>query len=137
MKEGWCNDRYFVLFDEPEWTETTRGYFAGGGIPGHTVIGLLSWDDLIVCDEFGRTFSLPAVPMEPHYRSELHLPDLSDLAPESRFTGKIKWYVKPIVFGGDPNEGPNVIWVSHQQHRELVAWWNAKYREVKANGAAA
>jgi hypothetical protein len=49
---------------------------------------------------------------------------------DSRFTGRIKWYIKPVVFGGDPNPGENVTWVTHEQHAELVAWWNRKYREA-------
>jgi len=24
---------------------------------------------------------------------------------------RIKWYVKPLIFGGDPNEKENVTWV--------------------------
>ena len=38
--------------------------------------------------------------------------------------GKIKWYVKALVFGGDPQSALNVIWVTHDQHAELVKYWN-------------
>ena len=32
------------------------------------------------------------------------------------FVGKIKWYINPIVFGGDPKAEDNITWVSHEQH---------------------
>ena len=44
--------------------------------------------------------------------------------------GKIKWYVTPIVFGGNPALKDNIIWVTLAEHTELVQWWNRKYREL-------
>ncbi|MFT4666216.1 MAG: hypothetical protein ACI8YQ_002636 [Polaribacter sp.] len=41
---------------------------------------------------------------------------------------KIKWYEKPIVFGGDPND---FMWVDIDQHQKLVAFWNKIYYEQK------
>lgn len=55
----------------------------------------------------------------------------NSLQADARFTGKIKWYVQPIVFGGDPQMGNNVIWVGHEEHAKLVKWWNEQYRGVK------
>jgi hypothetical protein len=50
--------------------------------------------------------------------------------PDAKVRGRIKWYIKPIVFGGDPNLGDNVTWITLRQHFELVTWWNRKYREA-------
>jgi hypothetical protein len=58
------------------------------------------------------------------------VPDPSGLNQDRRFTGKIKWYTQPIVFGGDPSSEENMIWVDIQKHQELVKWWNRKYTEV-------
>jgi len=54
------------------------------------------------------------------------------LQPDGRFTGKIKWYVKPIALGGDAGVGENLVWVSHEEHGQLVKWWNDKYLALKA-----
>jgi hypothetical protein len=134
MTEGWINNRYFVLFDEHEVEEATRAYLGGGELPGYTVVGLESWDDLIVRDAGGSTFTLPSVPLEPTHLSSASMPADAPLSPDSRFTGKIKWYIKPLVFGGDPRDNSNIAWISHDQHREAVAWWNQKYREIKHSG---
>jgi hypothetical protein len=47
-------------------------------------------------------------------------------------TTKIKWYVKPVVFGGDPQLGTNVVWVSRDEHVKLVKYWNGLYRSIKS-----
>jgi hypothetical protein len=58
----------------------------------------------------------------------------SELIPDERFTDRIKWYTTPIVFGGDPNLGENVTWVTHDQHVKLVGWWNKQYRDLTPDG---
>ncbi|WP_179108244.1 hypothetical protein [Rodentibacter trehalosifermentans] len=41
------------------------------------------------------------------------------------------WYIKPILFGGDPNEPSNVILVNRREHIELVKYWNKVLRKIK------
>jgi hypothetical protein len=48
--------------------------------------------------------------------------------PDDRYTGKVRCFAKPIVFGGDAQAESNVQSVSHAQHAELVRWWNAQHR---------
>jgi hypothetical protein len=136
MTEGWCNDRYLVLFDEDEVAPATSAYLGAGALPGYSVIGLDSWDDLILRDDAGAAFTIPSVPIDAKHLSATSIPNRSVLAPDSRFTGKIKWYVKPLVFGGDPGDNSNITWISHDQHRQIVAWWNEKYREIRRSGNA-
>ena len=38
--------------------------------------------------------------------------------------------ISSLCFGGDPNVGPNLNWITLEQHTELVKWWNRKYREL-------
>jgi hypothetical protein len=67
------------------------------------VIGLHGWDDLIVKDPAGLAYTVPSVPMDSGFLARDDLPEAeSSLVPDERFFGKIKWYVEPIVFGGDP-----------------------------------
>jgi hypothetical protein len=54
------------------------------------------------------------------------------LLPDVRFTGRIKWYTKPIVFGGDPGPGENLSWVDHELHARLVQYWNREYHAAMA-----
>lgn len=137
MREGWFNDRYLVLFDEHETGEATRAYLGGGALPGYAVVGLDFWDDLLVRDGAGATFTVPSVPIDAKHLSPASVQTESTLSPDSRFTAKVKWYIKPLVFGGDPRDNSNVAWISHEQHRQAVAWWNQKYREIKSSGNAA
>jgi hypothetical protein len=137
MNEGWLGDEYLVLFGEDEACSATKRYRAGKTLPGYAVIGLRGWDDFIVRDAQGDMHTVPTVPLEPQYVTPYVLPDHPSLEPDSRFVGKIKWYVKPLVFGGDPNAEGNTAWVTHEQHGELVVWWNTKYKELKASGGGA
>jgi hypothetical protein len=137
VTEGWCDDRYLVLFDEHEVEQATRAYLAGGELAGYAVVGLDFWVDLIVRKESGATFTIPSVPLDLASGSAFVVPEAALLKADPRFTGKVKWYITPLIFGGNPRENSNITWVSHEQHRQAVAWWNAKHRELRASDHAA
>ena len=127
--EGWYGDDYLLLFDEAEVSSVSDRYAISQFLPGYQVIGLRGWDDFVVRDLAGHTFTVETVPMIADHLSPYTLPAVeSSLIPDDRFRGKIKWYVRPVVFGGDPHLGKNVIWVSHEQHTQLVKYWNELYR---------
>ena len=136
MNEGWHNDDYLILFDDTESEQMTSGYGLSETLPDFSVVALSGWDDFIVRNQAGKLFRVPTVPMlHQDLSAQPALAEPSSLTPDDRFTGKIKWYTKPIVFGGDPSSEENMIWVDIQQHQELVRWWNQKYREVQQPGA--
>jgi hypothetical protein len=137
MQEGWFGEHYFVLFDSEESAEATRRYRVAEILPDHVVVGLRGWDDLVVRDRVGATYTVPAVSMNRGRRTAFAIPVAPTLVPDGRLTGKIKWYLKPLVFGGRPDDEANIVWVSHQQHGDLVVWWNAKYQELTGGGAEA
>lgn len=128
MVEGWHGDEYLILFEESDWELVANRYDLGRLLPNFQVLGLRGWDDFVVRDTAARTYTVPTVPLALEFLTPYHLAANSTLAPDARFTGKIKWYLQPIVFGGDQNPGPNLAWVSHEQHGELVRFWNEKYR---------
>ena len=136
MNEGWLNDDdYLILFSEAESDRALKNYDIAQSLPGFTVLGLSGWDDFIVRDQSGKTYSVPTVPIDKQYLKEHKLPETVTLKADVRFKEKIKWYVKPVVFGGDPNDEENIIWVTHEQHAQLVVWWNNQYRAIKQQNA--
>ena len=134
MHEGWFGNDYFILFSEDEASSASERYGVGQALPGFTIAGLRSWDDFIVRDRDGGTYTVPTVPLVHEYLERLDVPPAASLEPDERFAGKVKWYVTPLVFGGDPEGAGNLTWVTHDTHHELVAWWNAMYREVRPPG---
>jgi hypothetical protein len=136
MKEGWHNDDYLILFDEAEVATITTDYGIEKHLAGFSVIGLRGWDDFIVANKNGKTFTVPSVPLLEKYMQSFQLPvNVRALEADTRFTGKIKWYVKPVVFGGDPTLGENLTWVNHEQHAQLVRWWNDQYKSASAGAS--
>ena len=132
VTEGWYGDEHLVLFNEAEIASASDRYAISQFLPGYKVIGLRGWDDFILQDSSGATYCTPAVPAVVEYLSAFALPSTgATLRPDQRFQGKIKWYVKPVVFGGDPQSEANTIWVSHDEHGQLVKYWNGLYRSLK------
>ena len=132
MKEGWHNDDYLILFEGSEAEEKERDYEIDRLLPGHRLLGIVGWDYFLVSDrENHRVFRVPTIPLILEEKEEwLHELDSGALKPDERFQGKIKWYVKPIVFGGDPDLGPNLVWISHEDHVQCVKYWNQIYSQI-------
>jgi hypothetical protein len=59
------------------------------------------------------------------------VPFSCSLRADAHLAGKVKWYTTPIAFGGDFGDEISLNWVTHEQHRRAVVWWNAKYQELK------
>jgi hypothetical protein len=94
---------------------------------------LYFWDDFIVQGENGDTYTLPAVPCDSTELARFQVPTAKELVPDSRFAGKVRWFIKPIKFGGSATASENTTWVSLTQHADLVRWWNTLYRDLTAN----
>jgi hypothetical protein len=131
--EGWYGDEYLVLFGESEIGPNGDRYGLLNQLPGFKLLGLRSWDDFIVRDSAGRTFTIPTVPFDQKYLEPFPMPiGESKLKSDPRFVGKVKWYLTPLVFGGDATMKDNCTWVSYEQHFDLVRFWNDKYRAAKS-----
>jgi len=129
--EGWYGGDYLVLFQE-DAPAIEKAYDLSSHLPNHRLVGLRSWDDFIVEDEDGNRFTLPTVPLSLQYLRAYPLGDVrQDLVADEGLRGKIKWYIKPVVFGGDPGLGENIAWVALDQHAQLVRFWNRKYQEIR------
>ncbi|OED13445.1 hypothetical protein [Burkholderia sp. A2] len=133
MVEGWHGDDYIVLFVDEEASATASACGFNTALPGFSLLGLRGWQDFIVEDEAGATFTIPCVPLDTRYLASFNLPVPGDLEPDPRLAGKVKWLVKPLIFGGSADAEENVSWITHQQHGELVRWWNEQYRFAKTS----
>ena len=133
MIQGWHNDDYLILFDEQDEASSIRDRYAIATVfPDFTLVGLTGWDDFILLDASGKLFTAPTVPLVREQLRPLTCEiDTTKLRPDPRFTDRIKWYIQPLVFGGDPSSRQNMAWLSLDQHTEAVKWWNNKYRELK------
>jgi len=79
----------------------------------------------------GQTWRVPTVPLVREYMTPMHgSVGPTELEPDDRFIGRIKWYITPIVFGGDPVSSDNIMWVDIATHQKLVWFWNRKYQEL-------
>jgi len=131
MTEGWHDDEYLVLFSEEEVEPMTQRYGLKRFINGFRIVGLRGWDDFILQDTQGKSFIMPTVPIAIEYLKSFTLViDFSKVRADSRFTGKVKWYAKPPIFGGDPQAKENMTWIDFEKHAEAVQWWNQKFLEV-------
>lgn len=122
MKEGWHNDDYLILFEIKEIQQKEEGYEINRFLPGYSLLGMVGWDYFLVMDrENQRLFRIPTIPIVlTEKQAWNHKIDLEALKPDGRFQGKVKWYLKPIVFGGDPNPGNNMTWISHEDHVQAM-----------------
>jgi hypothetical protein len=132
MREGWSTGSYFLVLDPREVRPMTEAYGIDAYLPGYRLVAIRGWDDFIVENANGELFIVPTVPLREKDLTPLPgTPDWADLQPDERITGKVKWYIKPIVFGGDPGEGPNMTWIDHSTHQKAVRYWNDLYRDVE------
>ncbi|MBX9899295.1 MAG: hypothetical protein K2Y28_00800 [Burkholderiaceae bacterium] len=130
MNEGWINEDHLVLFSEEESNDRTQKYKVDKYLPGFRIIGLRGWDDFIVLSADGSMYIVPTIPFAPQYLEPFSLPTPLNLESDQRFIGKIKWYIKPIVFGGDLRAKENLTWLNHEQHQQAVTWWNDQHRAL-------
>ncbi len=130
MIEGWLNFDYFVLFSETEREARSSAYNLPTYLPGFTLVGLRGGDDLIVIDPKGTMCTVRCVPLDVNAAEKFSLPEDLSLEPDERIKGIVKWYLKPLVFGGNLDV-KNLACVSLELHADLVVWWNEKYKTAK------
>jgi hypothetical protein len=132
MREGWHGNTFIAVFEGSEASAFAEACDFQSGLPGYSLIGLRGWQDFIVQDQAGVNFTIPTVPLDPQYITPFTMPDPVDLEEDARFTGKVQWLLKPLVFGASGDDKDNETWVTYQQHSELVRWWNQQYWAAKA-----
>jgi len=110
MQEGWYGNDHLIIFAETEVDPVSERYAMPALLPGCRILGLRGWDDFVVQDASGRSYSIPTLPLDLQYLAAFNIPENVKLLKDERFEGKIKRYVKPIVFGGHPRAEDNMTW---------------------------
>ena len=133
MIQGWHNDDYLILFDEQSEVEfMTERYAVKKYLPGYILVGIRGWDDFILRDTDGLLYTVPTVPLAAEHLRPFTIDiDSASLRADNCVADRIKWYVQPIIFGGDPQSEQNIVWITLAQHIDFVTWWNTKCRESK------
>lgn len=131
MTEGWFNFDYVVLFSETERVARSVDYKIAKYLPGYTLVGLYDWNYFLVTDAEGSMYTVPSLPLDVNSTHKFSLPEDIQLETDERYSGKVKWYLKPLVIGGNPLDIKNLAWVSLELHADLVVWWNEKIKQVK------
>ena len=124
-----------ILFvEQSEAAKMSERYGIASSLPDYALVGLKSWDDFILGDAKNQFFTVPTVPLDAKYIQPFALDiDVSKLRADQRFTDKIRWYIKPLVFGGDPRADSNTTWITVDEHVAVVRWWNQLYRDLQRN----
>jgi hypothetical protein len=132
MKEGWIDDTYVILFEgDDEQAEITEGYELQRYLPGYRIQAISGWDDFIIKNREGEQYRVPIVPLVQKYlEKQEQAKENREIEADARFAGRIKWYIKPVIFGGDPNSEENMTWIDLKTHQEYVKWWNNLYQDV-------
>src|SRR5262250_583966 len=100
MTEGWLDDDYMILFEERS-SSLQEAYGLPDFLPDYQLVGLHGWDDFIVRNNQGVLFTVPTVPLLARYLRPLQKAlNPRDLVADEEKLGQIKWYTKPVCFGG-------------------------------------
>jgi len=132
VREGWFKDDYWSLCEDRKESENlTATYGLPDYLPGYFIEGLKSWDDFVLSDIEGRYFLIPTVPFDRANLEQFKFPaETLRLQSDEPFTGKVRWFIKPIRFGGDPSAKENTAWLSQDEHVQVVKWWNKFYYDA-------
>jgi hypothetical protein len=130
MTEGWIDNTYYIFFDSIEETAVTLAYHLGEYLPGFFLTGIKGWDELILRDSSGKHFLIPSLPLDKRFLEQYDFKiDPKKIITDDKLTGKIRWYIKPLIFGGDAVSEANILWVNLAKHQELVIFWNDLFRK--------
>ncbi len=134
MQEGWCDNDYIILYDSNLAGQVAAKYELHRFLGGYSLIGLRGWDDFIVAAPDRKTYTIPTIPIDLRHLTPFDVPSPQLLKVDHRFTGRIKWYVQPLVFGGDGGAEDNLVWLNQEQHAKAVVYWNNLYQEHISRG---
>jgi hypothetical protein len=146
--EGFVGNTYVIFFAAEDVLSLNAAYHVSDLAPGFFLIGSNAIGDAIVFDcrtAVCRLVLVPFIPLMPDVAEPIgssitefldaQLLDAPDppLKPNPAAIGKEVHDIKPMAFGGDPNDLANKAFVPRQQHAELVVFWNQTYQRLTAS----
>jgi hypothetical protein len=133
MTYGWYNDIHYNLFSPDEVDIYLKKNALQKYFSSYQLVGLVGWDDFLL-KQNNSYYTIPTVPIDFKYLSEFDFNlNIDELKNDKNITDKIKWYIKPLIFGGDPKLGENIQFIDLGTHAELIAFWNKTYCSLKNN----
>jgi len=130
MIKAYTKENEILLFDSDKVSQISSEYCLDKVLPDHQIIGLIDWDDFLIVDKNNKTFQVPTVPIDTQYLNSFECEVVKEEEVKEEL---IKWYVTPLIFGGDPSSSENINFIDIETHIKLVVWWNNKYQEIKKN----
>ncbi len=148
--EGFAGETYIVLWRAEELADFNREYEVDQYAPGILLIGSNGGGEAFGFDTHDAAMPVVRVPFVGMDRQlaiavgdsfssslgELAKVKVSDSKkaaelPGEKYRGMELFEVKPVILSGDPVDPQNKIWVTRQQHFELVRFWNRLIRDVR------
>ena len=136
--EGWLGDEYVRLYAESARRHIASLYAFYEFLPGYELWGSWGLDALCFAPD-AKLYRIPWIPLSESHRQEAYpsvaalqasLPSLHEATPAYDHFGKEVHFTKPVVFGGSPDGGANIVMVDQATHAQLCLYWNRVYARL-------
>lgn len=141
--EGFSGDEYLRIYDPEHWDRINREYQSDRFIPGYQIIGSIE-SEAVCLGPDSVVYLIPFIPMSVEFK-EVYRNSLEELKgimekelkPASSAYenyGLEVHFVKPIAFGGDPDDKSNVKFIPQPEHARICSFWNQVYFRIENKG---
>lgn len=142
-REGWLGDVYVRVYAPSSRRSVAALYEMEKFLPHHEPWG--SWGGDALCHaQDGKFYRVPWIPLSAAYCQEVYagigelhkaLTNLHEATPAYEHFGKEVHFIKPLVFGGDPNDPTNVAMIDQKAHAEICCFWNGVHARMSKPNA--
>ena len=147
-REGFVGEIYLRLYRLLELPALNQAYEVGRYLPGYTMFGSTGGGEgYFVEHKHGTLLRIPMIPMLLEFSEVVgrSLPEFLKTAASGKrrleadtdTIGLELHEIKPIVFGGDPEDPQNKTLLSPPKHAEAVRHWNQIFRDLRSKGGNA
>lgn len=148
--EGFIGEIYFRLYPAEKIIPLNTLYGTSEFAPSLLIFGSDGGGEAFAFDMRQaptRIIQIPFIPMRLEYAIDLgesfseciaHFQAKSQhnqpvAQPEPSRIGREIHEILPVVFGGDPIDPANKVFLAPEEYAPYVVWWNRKYQELKSN----
>lgn len=142
--EGFLGEEYIILWRAEELAQLNKAYEAERYAPAILLFGSSGGGEAYGFDTHAEpacVVRLPFIGMERRHLGPVTR-DFTDLFSRGAALSMREQHrplqremelveIKPIIFGGDPVDPENKMWVTREQHIELVRYWNRQTSTIR------